>query len=431
MILSIIYLITVGILGLDLLVFVHEFGHLVTAIARGMKVESFSIGMGPKIFGFARKGIEYKFSWILIGGYVKFAGDELDEKKDVRNIPGGFFSASPWSRILVSSAGGIFNIILACLLYTVVFYGGKSVPSDSLNTVIGEIVPNSAAVQAGLMPGDKIVKINHNTVNKWEEVVRNIAFSNTEKIQLKIERNGKILCKNAVIRSNPKIGIKQLGVYPKETIVIEKILKNSPAQKAGMTKGDEIISVNGQRIFRIKLLVETIRKSEGRRINFSILRAGKRLNIHLSPVRLNAKGPAIAGFIPGVPMIVIHPLPLKQFWHDLSLMGYTLKGLVTRKVRLKAMAGPIGIVTVIANSTHYGWDAFFGLIALISLNLGIINLLPIPILDGGHILFVLIEFIIGRPISIKAMVRIQNVFLVLLVILFLYISYNDILRFFA
>ena len=427
MILSII----VAILAINLLVLVHELGHFMVAKGSGMKVEAFSIGMGPKIFGVKYKGTEYRLNWILVGGYVKFFGDELEEGKDPRKIPGGFFTASPWTRILVCVAGGFANILLAWLLYTVIFYEGKSVIADSLNTVIGEVKPDSVASEIDLEPGDRIISINDKSVKTWEEIVHRIVFAKKEEVLLTLERNGKVLTKRTLIRPDAKTGIRQLGIYPRETVIVGGILEGSPAEKVGLLKADEIIAINGRKVFQFEPLIETIRENEGKEITLTILRGGSQLDINVVPVKLEGQEFAAIGFIPTTLWTVIHPKPWEQFWHDLSLVGYTLTALLTRRVPVKAMSGPVGIVGIIGISAQIGWIPLISIIALISLNLGIINLLPIPVLDGGHIIFTLIETIRKKPLSIKIITKIQNVFVVLIIMFFIYISYNDILRWFV
>ena len=423
--------IIIAVLAINILVLVHELGHFIVAKRRGMRVEVFSIGFGPKIIGFKIGETEYKLSWILIGGYVKFFGDELEEGKDPKSVPGGFFTASPWTRILVCFAGGFANIILACLLYTIIFYQGKPVMQDYLNTIIGEVKPGSVASEIGLKPGDKIISVNGRSIKTWEELVLKIAFSSLKEIVLDIKRNGKIFVKKTIIRPDPKTGIRQLGIYSKETIIVGGVLDGSPAFEAGLLKDDQILAINETEVFRLEPLIKTIRENEGKKIILTILRDSSELNMSAVPVKMEGQEFAAIGFIPTTRLTVINPKPWEQFWHDLSLAGYTLAGLFTRRVPVKAMSGPIGIVGIIGISAKIGWIPLISIIALISLNLGIINLLPIPVLDGGHIVFTFIETIRKKPLSIKTIIKIQNVFVTLIIILFIYVSYNDILRWIA
>lgn len=421
--------IIIAIFAINLLIIVHELGHFIVAKKRGLKVEAFAIGFGPKIFGFRFRDTEYRLNWALVGGYVKFFGDELTESQDPRSVPGGFYTTSPFTRILVCLAGGFSNILLAWLFYTVIFYHGKPVIEDFLNTVIGEVKDNSPAAKIGLLPGDRIVSINQEPINTWEELISGIALGRAQTLGLEIERSGKLFTYSVLVKPDPETGIRQLGVYSKETIIIGGIIENSPSHKAGLLKDDQIIAVNGTKVFRLEPLIKTIKENEGKEIKIAILRGSEELTISTIPVKQEEKDYATIGFIPSTRWKLIHPKPWEQFWHDLELAGYTLTGLFTRRVPLRAMSGPVGIIGIIGVSAQIGWIPLISILALISLNLGIINLLPIPVLDGGHIVFTLIEIIKKKPLSLKTITKIQNVFVFLLTTLFIYITYNDILRF--
>lgn len=420
-----------AILGLNLLILVHELGHFIVGKRKGIRVETFSIGFGPKIIGFKRGETEYKLSLILVGGYVKFFGDEVEESKDPRSVPGGFFTTSPWTRILVCLAGGFANILLAFLLYTVIFYQGKPVMEDSLSTIIGWVQPGSVAEKIGLLSGDKILSINGRPVTTWEELVQKIAFSKRGEVIIEAEHNGKVFKKEGLLQPDPETGIRRLGIANKETIIIGGFEReDSPAEKAGLLKGDEIININRKKIFRFEQLIEIINENEGKRITLTVLRDGTKLKIDVIPEKLKDKKYADIGLMYTTLFTVIHPTPWKQFWHDFSLAGRTLQGLLTRRVPVKAMMGPVGIVGIIGIIAQVGWIPLLTILALISLNLGLINLLPIPVLDGGHIMFTIIEAIRKKPLNLKTIAKIQNVFMMLLITLILYVTYNDVLRLF-
>lgn len=411
----------VAIIAINILVLAHELGHFLIAKARGIVVEIFSIGFGPKIFSFNWHGTEYRFSLLLFGGYVKFKGDELEEQN--RNIPGGFYTVNPSSRILVCLAGGFFNVILAWVLYVVIFIQGKPVSEDFLNTVVGEVKEESIAQKIGIIPGDKIISINGKSIDTWEELVYSIAFSETEEVTVEIERNSEIITKTTAITPDPETGIKMLGVGPKETIIVDQVVLES-----GLRIGDNIIAVNGEKVFRLEPLIETIRNNEDVEIILTVIREGQELDIKAIPKKRKGDEYATIGFAPGTKWTIIYPKPWEQFWDDLVRIWRTLSGLITRNIPVKAISGPVGIIGIIGISLQVGWIPLLSIIALISLNLGIINLLPIPVLDGGHIMFNLLEAIRKRPLSIKTIMRIQNVFTGLVILLILYITYNDILR---
>lgn len=420
--------IVVAILAINILVLTHESGHFMAAKRCGIVIETFSIGFGPKLFSFTYKGTEYKLSAFLFGGYVKFKGDELEENN--MNLPGGFYSASPFKRILVCAAGAFCNIVLASVLYVIISICGKPVTVDSLNTIVGGTKEDSVAEKIGILAGDKILNINGENVDTWEKLVYAIAFSKKDEIDVEIERNGELVRKHAVMVADKDIGIKMLGIYGKETILVDKVLKDSPAENAGLKPKDKIIAVNTDKVYRLEPLIKTIRESEGKEIILTVLRNGQESQIKVIPKKMHGENYAGIGFSPAAEWTKIYPRPWEQFWNDLVRTWQTLIGLITRHIPVRAISGPVGIVGIIGISMQVGWIPLLCIIALISLNLGVVNLLPIPVLDGGHILFNIIEMIRKKSLSIKTIEKIQNVFMVLLIMLAIYATYNDILRFF-
>lgn len=413
-------------IAINVLVIAHEFGHFLMAKRKGICVEIFSIGFGPRLLGFTWKGTQYRISLLLFGGYVKFKGDELDES--TRNIPGGFYSATPFSRIVVCVAGGFFNVVLAWILYTIIFFCGKPVLEDFQKTIVGDVKPGSIAEKIGIMSGDRILGINGKSVDTWEELVYAIAFSKKDELDIEIDRGGELVIKRTVVRPDPKTGIKMLGVICKKTIVVQKVFEDSPAEQAGLLSGDRIVDINGKDVYKLKPLIKTIRLTK--KVVLIVKRNGAIREITVIPKKLFGKEYGLIGFIPGMAWTVVYPKPWEQFWTDLARTWQTLSGLITRNIPVRAISGPVGIIGIIGISIQIGWIPLLSIIALISLNLGIVNLLPIPVLDGGHIMFNILEAIRKRPLSIKTIEKIQNVFTGLLILLALYVTYNDILRWF-
>jgi len=419
-----------AILVINILVIVHEFGHFLAAKWRGIVVEVFSVGYGPKLIGFKFRGTEYRISAVLFGGYVKFLGDEVEQQDNAKKITGSYYSASAFSRIAACFAGGFFNIVFAYILYTVISLAGKPVPEDSLYTIIGGVKEGSIAQEIGLVAGDKILSIDDKTLTTWETLIYAIAFSKNEITKVVYERDGEIIEKNVKMRVDKDVGARMLGVYPKETIVVNGTLKDSPAEKAGLVKDDTIVAINGERVFRFERLFSIIKENEGKEISLTVSRDGTEIVLKMIPVKLAGKDYAAIGFSPTTKWVKIYPKPWKQFSDDLSKTWETLRGLFTLHIPMKAMSGPVGIIGFLMVSMQGGLIALLSFVALISLNLGVVNLLPIPVLDGGHIMFNIVEAIRKKPLSVRTIANIQNVFTTLLIIFALYVTYHDVLRFF-
>lgn len=426
--------ILVALIALSIMVLVHEWGHFIVAKKSGIVVEVFSIGMGPRLFGYKHKGTDYRLSLFPFGGYVKFLGDDMEKIDEEKNIPGGFFSASPWSRIAVCFAGGGLNIVFAFILYTVIFFVGKTVPYDYYSTSIGGVELDSASEIAGITLNDSILSVNGEPVDTWEKIIYACVFSKTDELLFEIDRDGEIFTKEIILPPDEDKGLRFPDFYKKrDSIVVAIVVEDSIAEEAGLEVNDQILEINNEKIFCLELLISTIRQNEGEEITLTVLRDDSEVEIKAIPKKELDSDYAAIGFAPVVNItewIKIYPKPWEQFKNDLIRTWQTLSGLVTRRIPVKQVSGPVGIVKLIGLSMLGGWGSLLAIVALISLNLGIINLLPIPVLDGGHILFNLVEVVRKKPLSVKMMIWIQNIFVGLLILIALYVTYNDILRFF-
>lgn len=427
-----------AIAALGIVVFLHELGHFIVAKKRGVRVEVFSIGFPPVLFSFNRGGTEYRISWLLLGGYVKLAGMEFDEAVDPRSVKDGYYASPLTTRIAVCSAGPLMNIISAFLIYTFLFFAGFPVPGNMEQTVVGRVMENSPAAHAGLQPGDTITRVEGKAVSRWEEVTRAIIFSRGEEVALEWERDSQTYTRTITPERDERLKLKRIGILPREYVSVD-VLPGSIAAHAGMRNGDFILRVNGNPLYSWTQLVDTIHESEGERIRLGIVREGNSRRVMVIP-RHNPEigSPAIGikvrrsismnDLIHNGLADYVYRSPVSWISRNLREMYLTLNGLFHRTVSPRGLAGPIGIIQMIRYSMEVGLRQLLYVIAFISVNLAVLNLLPVPVLDGGHIVLALVEGVKRKPLSSRTIKLVQNIFLVILVALMLYIVANDIIR---
>ncbi len=439
---------------LGFLIFIHEFGHFIAARKVGIRVEVFSLGFGPRLFGFKRGDTDYRLSAFPFGGYVRMAGEDLpiqgkadssgDENADKEALPPEIVlkgdelqSKSIPQRLLVFIAGAGMNAVFAVLFTILLGYVGYYVPAYSVSPPeIGWISPGSPAEKAGLKPGDLIREVDGTSVETWEQAV-NLIFADPARAHiLDINRNDKTI--RTAFTPGELSNENQLGglAFP-STITVESVRKDYPAGAAGIQPGDVIVSVNGEKLRAIEQLQEIVNSYSGSPLEVSVLRNGKTERFQLTPkYDADAKRFLIGITFEKNQVLEKHDFP------DAVKFGFVLNyqvgksmlnlvgQLVTGKASVKSLGGPVMISVLAGKAAKRGWRELLSLTAFISLNLAILNVLPIPILDGGLILFLLIEALLGKPINEKLQIAIQNVFFVLLIGFFLVVTYNDIIRFF-
>lgn len=419
------YNVLIPLIALGVVIFIHELGHFLVAIKCGIAVEKFSIGFGPKIYAFNKNGTEYRVSLFLFGGYVKFLGDELDSEDQGPPPEGGFYSVSPLARIYTAFAGPAVNLVFGLLLYTIVFLVGRPVVSTEMSTQIGRIQKESPAEKAGIQPGDKIVQIFDKKIDRWIQVLEEIALSTDSPILIKIQRDNQEIDIPVIPVVDEDYGIKRIGISVWDHVRVG-VFDQQPAFIAGLKDNDEIISVNGNSIFSWEEFIHEIQKNEGEEILLQVLRGEDLLFLNIQPQKIDEEYRIGVYLKPEV--ILSHPNPWTSFYHDVHQIFRTLKGLIFREVSAKGLAGPVGIIQIMGSYAKLGFISFCIILAMISINLGVLNLLPIPVLDGGHILFSLIEWIRGKSMSKKAMIIFQNIFVSLLILMIVLVTFNDINR---
>ena len=428
--------------GLAVLIFVHELGHFLAARKCGVIVEKFSIGFGKKLFGFTSRGTEFIVAAIPLGGYVKMKGEELGEETSEE---GSFSAAPPQHRLLIAFAGPAFNILFALAIYVFVYMIGV----ETIGPVIGTVKENSPALEAGLQTGDKIISVNNNPIRFWSQLQKKVYHSPGEKLDFQIERLNKGIINLEIIPTTEEIKnlfgeteqVGLIGITPLAN-TITYIKKESAAEKAGLQLNDRIIAVQNINIFGWSDLRPAAVDKPGELLTFKIQRNDTEILIPLTPTPKTIKGPdgndlkigEIGIGMSGLMVLEQYGLigsvsrAIKETWEMTSLIAISVQKMLFGSIPADQIGGPILIFQIYGEQAEQGFNEFIRLTALLSINLGLINLLPIPILDGGHILFFLIEIIKGRPVTEKNRERAQQVGFFMLISLMVFAFYNDIMR---
>ncbi len=419
------FLIVIGIL-----VFVHEFGHFIMAKRAGVRVEKFSLGMGPKIFGYKKGDTEYVLSALPLGGYVKMAGENPDEAPT--GATDEFQAKTVWQRAQIAATGPLTNIVLAFLVMPLVYMVGTYTLGAAR---VGYVEKGSPAEQAGFQVGDTIERANGRTVVDWEKAEMQMAVNPDTDIAIVIERNNerKTLTLRPKLDPERKIGVS--GLYPDFPVELGGVMKGLPAEQAGLKLNDKIVEVDGKTVHYWNQFSGLIKKSGGKKLAFTVEREGKPLSVTVTPIEKDGK------FVIGVEPLM--RLVFKQYgFLDSVRLGFnktieyidltflTLKKLLTLDLSIKTLGGPVMIAQMSGKAAAAGLSSFLSLLAMISISLGILNLLPIPVLDGGLLLFLAIEAIRKKPLSQQVMAVSQNIGAAVLISLIVVVSYNDVVRMF-
>jgi regulator of sigma E protease len=428
------------ILGLSILVILHELGHFLAARAFGIKVEKFYLffdAWGFSLFKFNYKGVEYGIGWLPLGGYVKIAG-MIDESMDTEQLAGPaqpweFRSKPAWQRLIVMLGGIIVNIVLGIFIFWMLTARlGDSYISNS--SIKYGIVPGTIGKKMGLMAGDKITAVNGKPVDRFEELTSaKVLLDHTV---LTIQRDGKtfnLTVPANIINDLSDYGIEQfISSFPRTTFAVDSVVPESNAQNAGLLKGDSVIAVNETPIRFYDQFQEQIKANPNKLVALTVRRGGETLKLESHVTSEGTIGISIKPDIPDEKTINYGffgslPVGATKAWGTFSnnakAIGKVFKGEAKFN---KVVGGPVAIATLFG--THIDWIRFWNLVGFLSMVLAFTNLLPIPALDGGHAIFLLIEMVKGKPLSDKFLERAQIVGFVLLISLMVFVFGNDIVK---
>ena len=418
---------------LGVLVFVHEFGHFAMARRLGIRVLTFSLGFGPKVLKVRRGDTEYCISAIPLGGYVKMAGESPDD----RHTGAGdeFMSKSKWERFLVLVMGPAMNVVLAVLVMWIVLYQGAEVPAyEQQPPVVGRVVEDSPADRAGIAVGERIVSVAGRVVDTWDALFVAVLPRAEREIPIVVrDAESRERTLNIVPDARTEFAMGDLGVGPEMRAQIVSVAPGDPAERAGIAVGDVILEIEGEQVAGGDL-VERISGNAGTPLTMTLRRGEGLERVTVTPVLRGDRAVIGVGFSefefrvvePG--LIEAFGMSLERNYEWSGLIFRTLWGLLTAETSPRQLVGPVGIAQLSGGAAQVGWIALFSLMAMISLNLGILNLLPIPVLDGGHIFIMAMEGVTRRDFSMRVKERMLMAGLVVLLMLMVTVIYNDLTR---
>lgn len=420
------------IIVLSIIVFVHESGHYLAARHVGVRVQQFSIGFPPRMFGKKVGETEYVFSWIPLGGYVKLEGQNIEDENP--DDPRNYASKSLLQRLYILVAGPVANLLLALAIMPLVFIIGVETPAYRLGPadIVGT-APGSQAEKAGFQAGDRIVAVGEVETATWNEVYREVARQAIldDSVTLLADRGGRRVPHS--LASAPLNEGSSIGWRPLVAPIAGSIAPGSAAEAAGMQPGDRIVRIDGQPITRWDQIPREIQKGAGAPTAFTLERGADTLYLQITP-RPNPGTPKwLIGISPGRSVqrhgfVKSVRLGTERLWEITSATFVFLGRLLTGQGSVDAVGGPVKIAQYVGQAARSGAANLMFLMAVISLQLGIFNLLPIPALDGGHILMLAVELVKGSPLSAKLRERTQLIGFSLLILMILLVTYNDIVQ---
>jgi regulator of sigma E protease len=418
---------------LGVLIFVHELGHFLMARRIGVRVLTFSLGFGPKLINVKRGGTEYCVSAIPLGGYVKMAGENPEDSRT--GAPDEFLSKGKWQRFQVLVMGPVMNLLLAIVVMALVYVQGAQLPQfEQQPVVIGTFAQDAVAAKAGLKAGDRIVSVDGDAVETWDKFSMAIVSKAKRQVTIGYVRDGRAGEIMLVPAAQGKYEMGDIGVQPQIHPEVDEVSPGQPAAEAGLRKGDAILAANNEVNVSYDRLIELIRSGAGKTLVLQVKRGNSIEIVNVAPRDIGGTIMVGAQIRPWETHTVnpglaeAFKLSLQKNWEWTRLIVQTLGGLFTRETSVKQLMGPVAIADLSGAAAQAGWISLFSLMAMISLNLGLLNLMPIPVLDGGHIFILALEGLARRDFSMRVKEKMLLAGFVLLLMLMVTVIYNDLMR---
>ncbi len=433
-----------GIITLGILIFVHELGHFLVAKSTGVKVLRFSLGFGPRLLGWKKGETEYLICLLPFGGYVQMHGerkgepDGSDEPPILPDDDRAFTNKGVGTRMAIVAAGPLTNLLLPFVILPLAYMVGVQSPSYlKAPPQVGYVVSDSAASGQGLMPGDRLLQVDTTDVHTWEEANTAFAATTGDKALLTLERQGQPVRVLMPRTAGETYDLRSVGIFPEQPPVLGDVFVGEPAQQAGLREGDRIETIDGKPIASWYDVGPAINEAGGRLIEVTALRNGERLSFSMTPQK-NDKGRYLIGISPKQETTLKRYAPVDAIRAGtdktvelMRLTGDFLRQLVAGKISADNIGGPVMIVQTAGEAAQTGVASTLLFLAFLSIQLGFLNLLPVPVLDGGHLLFFLIELVFRRPLPAAAQEVALKFGLVLLLTLMGLALFNDFSRFFS
>jgi regulator of sigma E protease len=412
----------------------HELGHFLVAKALRIKVEVFSLGFGRRLFGKKIGDTDYRVALIPLGGYVRMAGD-MGEEGHVRS-PRDFDAKPAWARLLVMLAGPFFSALLAVLLLTGVYMAGRETPAWLKEPpVIGRLTPDSPAAAAGLRVGDLVRSVDGVPTPTWEILSERVLTNPGRRLGVTAERGGVAFDVDVALEERGSHGTGWMGAEPCSRVLVRTVHDGTPAQAAGLVAGDAIVAVNGEPPCSVLGLIDVLQSAKDAPTRLLLERDGRQREVLLRPAWDAQAGRYVVGIGPSEPTILQRyaVLPavresVAENYRQAGLIAESVAKLLTGRLSVRAMSGPVELAGITSEVAAEGFGAVVALCALISLNLAIFNLLPVPILDGGRMALILVEAVRGRDLERRTKEWILQVGLVMLVALTVIVLWFDLIK---